>query len=107
MRLDTLRDMLSSSFGRTSVATHLLKVAIHVFGELAKQHAEQVREKGTREVKALFTEVVTVIKVPTFQCSEQEPMNHVTEKVRLLRFGTFGHGDVRQHLLLKDFLGVP
>ena len=107
VRLDTLRnDLLSFDFNRTSAATNLLKVTVHVLGELAEQHAEQVREKGTREVKALFTEVVTVIEVSAFQSSEQETMDHVAKEVRLLGLGTLGHGDVRQHLLLKNFLSV-
>ena len=85
---------------------HLLEVAIHVFCEFAEQHAEQVGEKWACEVKALFTEVITVVEVSPFQSSEQETMDHVAEKVRLLGLRSLGHRDVRQHLLLKNLLRV-
>ena len=34
-------------------------------------------------------------------------MDHVAEEVGLLRLRTLRHGDVRQHLLLQDLLGIP
>ena len=34
-------------------------------------------------------------------------MDHVPEEVRFLRLGALGHGNMRKHFLLQDFLRVP
>jgi hypothetical protein len=82
-------------------------MAVQITRQLAEQHPEQVREQRAREVEPLLAEVVAVVELPALERGEQEPVDHVPEEVRLLRFGALGHRDVREHLLLQDLLRVP
>ena len=81
--------------GELGEDTCLLKVSVHVLGELTEEHSEQIGKERSCEVQTLFAEVVTIIEVPPFESSKEQTMNHVAEEVRLLRLRAFGHGNVR------------
>ena len=54
-----------NDLGRQTVLANLLQIPVHILGELAEEHTEEVGKQGPRKVKPLFPKVITVIEVST------------------------------------------
>ena len=91
---------------RSVIYTYLLQVAVHILRHLPEKHTEEASEQRACQVKTLLPEVVTVIQLSALKGGKQKSVDHITEEVRLLGLGAFGHGDVRQHLLLQNLLSI-
>ena len=57
-----------NDLGRQTVLANLLQIPVHILGELAEEHTEQVSEQRTGQVKTLLSEVITIVEVAALQC---------------------------------------
>jgi hypothetical protein len=106
VRLDALKGPCEIINWHVHSGAYLLEMAVQISCELTEQHPEQVCQKRTSKVKTLLAEVVTIIELAAFESGKEEPVDHVSEEVRLLGLGALGHGNVRKHLLLQNLLRI-
>mmetsp|Transcript_19899 Transcript_19899/g.33422 ORF Transcript_19899/g.33422 Transcript_19899/m.33422 type:complete len:272 (-) Transcript_19899:1116-1931(-) len=101
LRLDGIREI-----NLLPAVNTLLHVNAHVFGHLAEQHAEQAAQQGPRKIQTLVSVMITIILLSTPEGANQQPMDDVSKKVRLLRLAVVSDPNVGQKFFLQDLFRV-